>query len=595
MIGRLNLGPLALAAGFAVATALTASDVAAQDASGRYRVLIPDLFAMAGADDDFGKDTAKKLREFMNRLATHQPIDKDELEDQLDRFNTKMNELNCTTTRQLGAQINAQVALCAEYTEIGNDMVRVEAEFWDLGSSSSFKLEPFEMDKDDDEEAARRILDEFDAYSQAVRIRGICFTYAQERAWDDALRTCDQALEMNPDDLGLRKQKARVLFEMSKSGPEDNPEFDPATLERAYEEIVTVIEQDPLDDDALSLAGYIATQLGMRERGREHYSTYLELNPGDVAVRRNIAYEMARAGDPEGAMLFIEQGLEVQDDADLRLDYGNYAFALAAKRAQESGTEQSAGAVPPEVAEIYRDAVGAYMAAFQVKGEEMPVPALRNAINAYIQIGEVEEALDVAEEILEVKSGEAGIWWAYGQALQRAGRTDEALDALARVAEINPAYPDLYAIQGRWLLDQGRLDDALAKLQQAVERGREPDWVARLVFADAHRIGTRDGNLNLAIRYLGAAKEFEVTDAQRQEFDFWHAYFLLQQAREEEKPQTVETARATLPKFQQARDLFEASRPYAQQRPNLKLDNLIQATVQYIDREQYIIENAGGL
>ncbi|MGD2069042.1 MAG: tetratricopeptide repeat protein [Gemmatimonadota bacterium] len=593
MKGRLNPASLVIAAALLVVSALTASSAAAQDASGRFRVLIPNFFPQQGADDDFGKDTAEKLREAMDRLATHQPIEKDELEDQLKRFNTKMEDLNCTTTRQLGAQINAQVALCASYTEVGNDQVRVDAEFWDLSSQSSFALEPFTIGEDDDEEAAQLILQQFDEYTQALRIRGICFTYASERAWDDALRTCEQALELNPDDLGLQKQRARVLFEMSKSGPEDDPTFDPAVLQQAYEAITGVVDKDPLDDEALQLAGYMASQLGMTEEGRAHYSQYLELNPGDVGVRRNIAYQIFEAGDPEGAMLFIEEGLGVEDNPDLLVDYGNYAFALAAQRASEAG-EQDSGGISADVADLYTDAVEAYMQAFEEKGAEMSVAALKNVINAYTQLDQPEDAISVGERILEVHPDEASLWWAYAQALQRAERTDEAMEALGEVARIDPEYPDLYAIQGRWLLDQGRLDDAVAKLEEAVARGRNPDQMARLIFADAHAIGTQQKDLGRAIRYMETAKQFDVSDGQRQELDFWHAYFLLQKGRADEQPQTLETARATLPMFQQAKRLFEASRPHAQQNPNLQLGSLIQATDQYIAIQEAIIKRAGG-
>jgi tetratricopeptide (TPR) repeat protein len=580
-------------AALVVASMLSAGELAGQDASGRFRVLIPNLFPAEGTDDDFGKDTAEKLRDLMKQLATHEAIEKDELEDQLKRFQTKMEDLNCTMTRQLGSQINAQVALCAEYEEVGDKQVRVVAEFWDLGSQSSFALEPFTMHEDDDEEAAQRILEEFDAYTQALRIRDFCFRYASERAYDDALRNCDQVLELNPEDLGVRKQRARILFEQSKSGAEDDPTFDPALLQQAYEEIGAVVREDPLDDDALSLAGYLATQLGMNAEGRAHYSQYLELNPGDVGVRRNIAYQIFDAGDPEGAMLFIEEGLEVSENPDLLVDFGNYAFALAAQKSGEAGAENGGG-MTMEVADLYREAVQAYVAAFEVKGAEMSVSALKNVVNAYIQLEQVEDAVTVAERILEVYPEEASLWWAYAQALQRQERTDDAMAALSEVERIDSNYPDLYAIQGRWLLDQGRLDDAIQKLQVAVERGRNPDFVARLVFADAHAIGTRREDYGTAIVYMQRAKDFEVSEAQGQELDFWHAYFLMQQARRQQEPQTVESARVTLPRFQQARRLFEAARPHAQKNPNLKLADLLQATNTFIEIQEAIIKRAGG-
>ena len=102
---------------------------------GRFRVLIPDFEPVEGANDDFGKDAAKELRELINTLATHQSIEKKEIEQNLKRFKMKMDELDCIRTRQLASQIDAQVALCASYTEVADNQFVVNASFWDIAGT----------------------------------------------------------------------------------------------------------------------------------------------------------------------------------------------------------------------------------------------------------------------------------------------------------------------------------------------------------------------------------------------------------------------------------------------------------------------------
>lgn len=594
MNGRLRLGALAFAAAaFVAAPAFTATDVAAQDASGRFRVLIPDFFPEEGADRGFGEDAADELRDMMRSLATHTAIERDEIRDQLRRFEMDMRELDCLRTRQLGAQMNAQVALCATYTDVGGNQMEVDVEFWALESGTSFSIDPFTMDRGDRDETAERILEEFNAYNETLSVRTYCFTYAQEDAFEDAMRNCTQALEMNPSDTQVRKQVARIHLEQAESGSGENVTYDEDLLQQAFDHIERVVEDDPIDDEALQLAGFIASRLDETDLGREYYSRYLELNPGDVAIRRNIAYQLHQADDPEGAMRFVKQGLEIEESADLWVDVGNYAFAAAAQ-AQDEAASENGGGIGPNVAALYEEAVTAYMNAFEEKGTEMAASALRNVINAQIQLDRPDEAIQLAERILEVHPDEARLWWAYGTALQRAGRTDDAIQALSRVEEIDPDYPNLYAIQGRWLLDQDRLDDAVRLMQQAVERGNDPSRMATLIFATAYPIGNQEENYPKAIRYIEAAKQFQVDETTQEELDFWHGYFLLQQGRVQQEPRTVESARATLPMFQQALNLLQGASGYGDRRPSINVNDFLGVVNQFIEIQEAIIQRAGG-
>ena len=83
----------------------------------------------------------------------------------------------------------------------------------------------------------------------------------------------------------------------------------------------------------------------------------------------------------------------------------------------------------------------------------------------------------------------------------------------------------------------------------------------------------------------------EVSDRVGGELDFWHAYSLYSQALEQEKPQTLQSAQATLPKFQQAQAMFQlpAVAAYAETQPTITIQRFLDATQQYIDIEEAII------
>ena len=572
---RLMLGCLAVAVvGFPTGR-LQAQDM------GRYRVLIPNFQPLEGAKDNFGKDAAEDLRKLVNGLATHQPIEKKEIESSLKKFKMKMDELDCVRTRQLASQMNAQVALCATYTEQNGQYV-VDAEFWDIASSESFKVAPTTVGLKDDQQAAQHIFDQFDGYVQQVRFAQFCGEYAQSQQWDNALRNCDQALELNPDAVGTRYQRARILYELDRY-----PE--------AMAELEKVLALNQFHEDALQLAGYISAKQGNDDKALDYYSQYLELNPGSANVRMKIAYDLAQAGDPNGAMQLIQEGLDVDpDNIDLWEQFGGYAFATALEINQEAsvGEPGDGGSVAPEAVEYFRKAIEAYQKVFAAKGADTPVGHLRNIVAAYVQLGELDQAISTAERALETHPQEDALWSIYADALQRDGKIDEAITALDRVKEINPDYPNVSLRQGNWLIQAGRIDDAVAVLKQAVAGSQDQaDVAARLIFADAYQNGIQKERYAYAVDGLSAAKELpDLSSMMKSQLNFWHGYALYTGGVKEQEPQTLATAKATLPKFEQAVKLFQQGEEYAASQPSITLSQFLNNANTYIEIQQAIIK-----
>ncbi len=587
MFGRMMRGIAASAFALLAAAALQPSGVAAQQ-SGPFRVLVPDFFAGEGANRNFGRDVAKELRELMRSLPGYTAIERDEIRDNLRRLDLDMEDLTCLSTRQLGPQINAAVAICMSYVEQGDDRSMSQIQIIDVGSGAILPIDDATYNRREQETAAQYIVDAFDTYVQQSRMRVFCFDYSSEQnqLWEDALRTCLEALELNPGDNEVRYQLGYVKYQQDD-------------LEGALETVQEVLDNDPYHQEGLQLGGFVATTLGNQDQGRDYYQRYLELNPGAVDVRRRIAYDVARAGDPEAAVGIIQEGFAAGESIELTQDLANYSFAAARALLPEGFQPSEENPVPENVAAFYNDAIDAYLQVFEVRGDSMDVSQLRNVIVAQVQMNQLEGAASTAERVLEIFDGEAVIWATYADALRRLGRIDEAVEAYQAIEEIDPEYPDLFARQGQILIQAGRRDDAVPVLMRAVERGGNPNQLSRLIFADAYSNGVQKQQWSYALQGIQAAKSFEgLADASVGELDFWHGFVQYNRGIQvcrcgpDAPGGTVETAEAALPIFQEAKALLGSagSTAYAEGR-NLKTnqDQLLNGADQYIEMQGAII------
>jgi tetratricopeptide (TPR) repeat protein len=536
---------------------------------------------LGDADDDFGKDASKELRKLINTLATHVPIEEKEIKDQAKRFDTKIQDLNCILTRQLASQIDAQVALCAEYDELPDKSWALKnVVFWDIASSEQFAVSDVTVGEKDDEIAAQHIFNEFDRYVQQLRAQGICADYYASRQWENALRNCDQALALNPDGVATRYLRGRILYE------QDN-------YTESLGEMEKVLALEPYHQEALELAGYMSALRDDDDNAREYYGRYLELNPANAAVRMRIAYDLARAGDPVGGMQLIQIGLDVDaENVDLWEQYGGFAFSAALEAEQNAALDaQNGGGVSPEAQGYYREAINAYEKVFEGEGAETPVGHLRNIIAAYIQLDEVASAVEVGARVLQTHAQEDVLWSIYADALQRNEQLDEAITALDRVREINPSHPSAMLRQGNWLIQAGRIEDAVAVLKEAVaDDPARADQVARMIFADAYQKGYQEKNYQYAIAGMAAAKELpDLGEAMVSQLNFWHGFSVYQAAVLEQAPQTLPTAQATLPQFQAAINLFNQSGAYPAS-VNVNLSELLANANTYVEIQDAIIK-----
>ena len=577
MLGRLKR---TFALALAAIVIAPAAQIAAQD-GGRFRVIIPYFEPLEDADRGFGKDVSKELRELLEDFPTHVSMEEGDIKDEAKRFDMKIDDLNCLYTRQLASQVNIPVAICGSYTEVSKDNFMLSAEVWDIQGSESFPIEAFAATKDDRELAAQSIYEQFERYSTTVRSAAICNDYYASQQWDNALRNCDESLSLNPNQIGTRYLRGRILYEMER-------------MDESLGELETVIEANPFHEDALQLAGYISAVSEQDDKARDYYSRYLDINPGNAAIRMRIAYELAQAGDPVGAMDFIQVGLDVDtENVDLHEQYGGFAFSAALDIQQEAAldAQNDADAVAPEAVGYYREAISSYEKVFEAKGADTPVGHLANVVSAYIQLEDLDNAITMSERVLETHGEEDRLWILYADGLQRADRLDEAITALDRVMEINPDHPSAALRQGNWLIQASRLQDAVVVLSRASEGNpAQAEQAGRMIFAEAYQNGYQQNNFQYTVDGMVAGKQIpNLGEEMLHQMNFWHAFSLYRKAVVEQEPNTLQSAQTTLPAFQQALQLLGDVGGYPSS-VNLNLTELQGNVGTYIEIQEAIIK-----
>ncbi len=546
-------------------------------------VMVTNLRPLEDADKDFGRDLAKELRDLIKETPGYQPLEEKVVRDAARQYDIEYDELDCIQSLQMAPLVSARVVFCGQSTENRDDRTFTLSgiQFAEPGGTS-FTIDDRTWPRDDAEEAAQAIAQEFNIFLELQRAAIFCGQYFESGDWEASEQNCLRALEMNPDDAPVRFVYANVLKEKGQT-------------DAAYAETQRVMELDPLHEQALQLAGFLAATLGHNEESLEYYKQFLVLNPGNAQVRMRIAYDAAQAGNPEGALLLAEEGLEIEgDNVDLLLQHASFATAVAQNRVADA---EPNAPMSMETAELYQKAQQSYQKAYAERGIDMESGHLRNMIAIFKELGQLDEAISMAEQVLETHDDEAQFWSLYADLLNEDGRVDEALAALDETVTRDPAYQNVRGRQGTWLVTAGRADESLPYLTQAIETGeRSADDVSRIFFADAvnNGINASPTDLPYALRLLEMARTFEaeLSEGAVAPIDFWEAYAIYQGADASYKAldtsnrqASVALANRLMPELRRASRLFALGRvaEYAATISGVQLQQFRDATQQYIE------------
>ncbi|MGH7504206.1 MAG: tetratricopeptide repeat protein, partial [Longimicrobiales bacterium] len=528
---------VALSLGLAAGSALAiAGPAAAQQASSRFRVLVPAFAPQGGADDDFGKDIAEEVRDRIDELPTHAPFEGGDLKAALKKYDVDEDELSdpeCVKARQLASLVNIELVMCGSYQQSANGMT-VNASIISPKENDSFDVPEFTAS--DPEQAAEQIVQQFNAFVQVLSFTTYCHDYLNSQQWTQALENCNKALASNPKAKAALYGRGSALWKMD-------------SLTAALESFQKLIEVDQLNTDALLAAGLVATALEQPDIAREYFKDYLELNPGSAEVRLTIAGDIAQAGDPEAALMMVEEGITGDTTPDLSLiKYaGQLALGAAVKRGEERGAN---GEMPPEERALYEKSLMYLDQVFKARADSMDATLIGNMAAVLNKLGEYQRTIDLAQRAIQQNAAaDPNLWLAYGESLKETGDIDGAIEALRTAVERNPE-AQVYSRMTLWLIEAGRVTEAVEPGQHAVQRGElDTNELATMIAGIGYSEKGKANQHAAAIEHYEVARQFATSEEAKAYVNFFHGYAVFQQAVQAEAPGTAESAKRALPLF----------------------------------------------
>lgn len=551
------------------------SPLEAQDGD-RYRVLVPNFVPEGGARDNFGKDVTKEIRKRINDMATHRSYEGGDLRDALRKYGLKEEDLaetSCIKARQLATQEGVNLVLCGRYSDTGSGM-QVNADIISPVTNETFAIQQFAAS--DPRQAADEVVQRFEQFTQVLATTAYCAEYVTSSQWENAIEACDRALAVDPNAKNALYYKATSLYWTEQK-------------QEALDLFRRVLDMDEgLNQDALKFAGIIATELGQTDEGRRYFEEYLALNPGDSDVRLQIAQEMAKAGDYEGALVVVEEGMTGDS---VSIDLKAYAGGLALQAAEEKRRAyQGAGAegeVPEDAKVLYQKAIDYLEPVLDAKGSEAEVGLVRNMMVAYTNMGNTQGAAELGERATRLFPDDATLWIVHAQNLKAQDDLDGALAALDRAKAADPE-ARVNRNKVAWLLEAGRIDDAAAPARAAVDAGEIGGAeLAEMIAGMGWNEKGKNNQHNEAIKYYELAKELAPTAQARAMPNFFHGYAVFQQAIAVQEPSTAASAQRALPMFRRAKELLEAAAGYQQQEQTRQ--TLISQVNDYIEIQDALI------
>jgi tetratricopeptide (TPR) repeat protein len=548
------LAALALIVGLSSSLAPEAHAVAVaqQEPGGRFRVLVVPLNCRE-LDKKFGEKVARAIGSKLEDFSTHAPIEEKEYKRALKRYEIKQEDLNQIKARQLANLMGAQVVYYGSCSRSGTGY-EVDAGFIDVKTGDEVKVPALTIaDKNNGSVAqvAEASISAFQEQVRFVRARQFCAEYVGSQQPENALRNCNEALEINPSSghaLFNKGMAFRQLFENGSNGAD-------GWADSAVVYFQKVLDLDPGHRDALQNLAYIYSQLGEAEKASERYKEYLELDPGNVPVRLKVAYDLAQAGLMAEAIDIIKAGLEyAEEDVDLLQSLGDYALRYS--------SEDSS----------YVDiALGAYERVLEIKGEETDQSIIENALAAYTRANRTAEAIAFAEKALQSFSDSPRLWSLYADALGRVERYADASAAMDSALELDPSYPNGYLKRGQFKLQNDDEAGAIADFRLAIESGSSTqEDVYRLFYSAAH--GARnDKDYSTAIAHFEHAAQFAPAD-KKADVEFWWAYTYYQLGERLATPESASVGqlRRAQSDFQAALQHFKRAGNVRKEIPQLK-------------------------
>jgi tetratricopeptide (TPR) repeat protein len=565
---HLKLGVTLLAGAFMVTGAEPAE---AQQAGGRMRVLVPAFEVPNNPRARTGTQIADQVKRQINAMATHQPVGDRDVRDALKKFNLKAEEMGCIQWRQLATHVDAALVLCGTVDEASN---QVTASFINPGGDA-FDVPAFQMQSV--QQGAEHLVQAFGTYIRQLSLLVNCNDYLQSENWQQALDQCNQAAQLNPNSVTAHYGRGSALAKMEQR-------------EEALAAFEQVLRIDELNQDAMLHAGILSAQMERKDQAQDYFHRYLELNPGNVQVRLQVATDLANAGDPAGALQLVEAAMNDAEATGTIWEYAGHFAMNAGLRASEGGP--AANGASDEARRFFQTAVRHYDRAMTMRADSLDKTVYRNLMLAHNRLGNTDQALQFGQRATQEMADDAQTWMVYADVLAGNNRLDEALRAFDRAATLNPDLPNISARKAMLLLEAGRVNEAVAAVKSSGDIAPE---MVESISQRITQLGFQHAQANRfsqAMPLFAAARDLGRSARSTAMANFFEGYSLIRQGDPLVKENAnAARARQALPLFQRAKTLLEGAGAYTDQAANRA--TLIQQANQFIEVAEALIK-AGG-
>lgn len=181
------------------------------------------------------------------------------------------------------------------------------------------------------------------------------------------------------------------------------------------------------------------------------FEASLALLPGRVSTLSNLGATLVKLGQPELALLRLDEALARDANALDALSHRGLALADL---------------------ERYDAALACHDAVLRLQPESIASVFQRSLMLK--QLGRYQELLDATKRLLELDAGSVDAWWLQAEALLRLSQQDAALAAFDKLLTLNPGLHLAWAQKAGLLKDLGRHAQALAAFEQALACGGDP-------------------------------------------------------------------------------------------------------------------------
>ncbi len=222
-----------------------------------------------------------------------------------------------------------------------------------------------------------------------------------------------------------------------------------------------------------------AFQQGDFARARDLAQTAADRQPANASVLQFLGIAQAQAGDPSQGLTTLKRAiLLAPSDAALRLNAARAAidagaFAEVEDICRPIATTPAAQQVLAQASRLSGFAPEAVtrLAALVERQPDDP-RVLNNYGNALLEVGRIDDAVEILEKASELAPGEPQVWLNLGRARSAARQFEAALAAFDRAVALSPQDADINVELGKSLLRYGRNEEALLRLSEAARQGR---------------------------------------------------------------------------------------------------------------------------